>query len=540
MSEEYMTSSDLCRSKNSNSSSYFASLLRHHTDTLFAYMQQLKASSCFADVVVKCDGEFIASAHRLMLSAYSSHFETALAAIQPSKNITLEVDPKITVVIGVEKEELLEIIDFMYSGRIRGNFRIESSRALGCTSLTLLLENHRFNLQPNVVIEDRLHSQRLLQSFFRYRSENKFIDCTVNCQGIPVLKCHRVLLAAYSSNFESILMTTERCSSVTVDVDMQVTGVSSVDLRSLVDFMYTGFIRTPVRRYRLLRNAALTLGVGRLVEAIDGELALNADQLSSTSCLPQEGFDADEGSGRTFSAVDDYPDIYEEYVSGPRRGRKGGTYGRKQDAITIKGCSVGNIEKYGNVVGQNNDGVAFLEATDIDSFPAVTISFTPVVKRRKVVDSFGYGLPEIVRPHDVTVPLLVGDQRVMMEKPFKCPYCDHRTKEKSAVEKHIRCIHTLEAPYKCHICTQAFKVQSNLVRHIRAHTGEKPYACKKCGTAYADKKNMDAHVFREHLKMKPLECPEQNCAAKFWRHDRFAYHCRKTHGFDPIVTETTS
>lgn len=45
---------------------------------------------------MKCDGELITSAHRLMLSAYSSHFETALAAIQPSKNITLEVDPKIT------------------------------------------------------------------------------------------------------------------------------------------------------------------------------------------------------------------------------------------------------------------------------------------------------------------------------------------------------------------------------------------------------------------------------------------------------------
>lgn len=69
--------------------------------------------------------------------------------------------------------------------------------------------------------------------------------------------------------------------------------------------------------------------------------------------------------------------------------------------------------------------------------------------------------------------------------------------------------------------------------------GEKPYACKKCGTAYADKKNMDAHVFREHLKMKPLECPEPNCAAKFWRHDRFAHHCRKIHGFDPIVREKT-
>ncbi len=107
---------------------------------------------------------------------------------------------------------------------------------------------------------------------------------------------------------------------------------------------------------------------------------------------------------------------------------------------------------------------------------AVTMSYTPGGKRRRVTDSYGYGLPEIVGSNDVTVPLLVGDQEMMMEKPFKCPYCDHRTKEKSAVEKHIRCIHTLEAPYKCRYCNQAFKVQSNLVRHIRAHTGmlEKP------------------------------------------------------------------
>lgn len=58
-----------------------------------------------------------------------------------------------------------------------------------------------------------------------------------------------------------------------------------------------------------------------------------------------------------------------------------------------------------------------------------------------------------------------------MEKPFKCPFCNHRTKEKSAVEKHIRCIHTHEAPYQCKYCQQSFKVQSNLMRHIRTHTG---------------------------------------------------------------------
>lgn len=31
-----------------------------------------------------------------MLAAYSSHFEAALAAVQPSKSITLDIDPKIT------------------------------------------------------------------------------------------------------------------------------------------------------------------------------------------------------------------------------------------------------------------------------------------------------------------------------------------------------------------------------------------------------------------------------------------------------------
>ncbi|EYB82837.1 hypothetical protein Y032_0349g3191 [Ancylostoma ceylanicum] len=121
----------------------------------------------------------------------------------------------------------------------------------------------------------------------------------------------------------------------------------------------------------------------------------------------------------------------------------------------------------------------------------------------------------------------------MMEKPFKCPYCEHRSKEKGGLEKHIRSIHTLEAPYKCKYCNQSFKVQSNMVRHIRAHTGEKPYACKKCGISYADKKNMDAHVFREHLKMRELECTAPGCSARFWRHDRFAYHCLKRHGTVP-------
>ncbi|GMR49214.1 hypothetical protein PMAYCL1PPCAC_19409, partial [Pristionchus mayeri] len=137
------------------------------------------------------------------------------------------------------------------------------------------------------------------------------------------------------------------------------------------------------------------------------------------------------------------------------------------------------------------------------------------------------GLPEIYSNSEVTVPLVVGDQQAMMERPYKCPYCDHRTKEKSAVEKHVRCMHTNEAPFECRYCHLKFKVQSNLVRHHRAHTAEKPYKCRQCDAEYADKKNMDAHIYREHLKLRQFICSFPECSSKFWRTDRYFEHYSK-------------
>ncbi|MFH4983958.1 hypothetical protein AB6A40_010667 [Gnathostoma spinigerum] len=360
------------------------------------------------------------------------------------------------------------------------------------------------------------------------------------------------------------------------------TAALSVDLRNMVDFIYTGTIKTPRRRYPVLREAARTFGIKRLLETIDDGIsspliqsALSSvltpndegqfkthcyeelvaeDGLCATQVLPSQTLmdesmvsellsensdhifhhNETEESQTGYVSGDDYAELYEEYVDGPRRGRKEGSYCRRTEPLHIKGPAL-------RIVLESSDGKNLNVESDDgrraeEGVEAVTMSFTPAGKRRRAIDTYGYGLPEIVGTNDITVPLLVGDQQVLMEKPFKCPYCDHRTKEKSAVEKHIRCIHTLEAPYKCKFCNQAFKVQSNLVRHIRAHTGEKPYICKKCGVAYADKKNMDAHIFREHLRLKQLECRHEGCSAKFWRNNRFLHHCNKAHGFSPVVS----
>uniref|UniRef100_A0A0K0DAD4 C2H2-type domain-containing protein n=1 Tax=Angiostrongylus cantonensis TaxID=6313 RepID=A0A0K0DAD4_ANGCA len=273
-------------------------------------------------------------------------------------------------------------------------------------------------------------------------------------------------------------------------------------MKMLVDFAYTGVLDVGRRRSRMLRVSAFDLSMNHLVDLIDYKIRKLRDEEELANSDRQLGISNHDENPLTFigsaeditaQAADDYYSIYEEYVMGPRRVRK----------------VSGRLER--------------------NKYRPVVVKNSTVVSLR----SFGYGLPEIVAASDVTVPLIVGDQKEMMEKPFKCPYCRHRSKEKGGLEKHIRCIHTGEAPYKCKYCRQTFKVQSNLVRHIRTHTGEKPYACKKCGLCYADKKNVDAHVFREHLKMRELVCKARGCKARFWRHDRFAYHCLKYHGTVP-------
>ena len=66
------------------------------------------------------------------------------------------------------------------------------------------------------------------------------------------------------------------------------------------------------------------------------------------------------------------------------------------------------------------------------------------------MDSYGYGLPEYQSTSDIEVPLILGNQKValnwtgrqiiqeLMDKPFKCPYCDQRAREKAGIEKHVR------------------------------------------------------------------------------------------------------
>ncbi|KAK6053785.1 zinc finger, C2H2 type [Cooperia oncophora] len=344
-------------------------------------------------------------------------------------------------------------------------------------------------------LHDEWHEIRFQEQLAKFRKESKFLDCNIVTERLAIVRCHRLVMCAHSAHLEAALMGTLNSGVVTLRIDSRSVHISTENMKMLVDFAYTGVLDVGRRRFRMLRLSAFELGMNRLVDLVDHcarkladeeeesnqyrmfgmNFSIPMDENTSGNHAGNNDFSRNRPEGNklngnsaslnycpediTAQAADDYDSIYEEYVMGPRRGRR--------TAIRM------NRNRYQPVVVRGTTVVSVPDANNGDvNVPAVTMSFLQENERRtSAVDSFGYGLPEIVGASDVTVPLIVGDQRVMMEKPFKCPYCDHRSKEKSGLEKHIRCIHTGEAPYKCKYCNQSFKVQSNLVRHIRAHTG---------------------------------------------------------------------
>lgn len=82
---------------------------QHHGDTLLAYFQSLHNAQRFTDVIIQCSGVVIDCCHRLILVAFSRHFETVLSGVENSNQITLDIDPKVTGVYYLKCFEIKNI-----------------------------------------------------------------------------------------------------------------------------------------------------------------------------------------------------------------------------------------------------------------------------------------------------------------------------------------------------------------------------------------------------------------------------------------------
>ncbi|CAH0553880.1 unnamed protein product [Brassicogethes aeneus] len=73
-----------------------------------------------------------------------------------------------------------------------------------------------------------------------------------------------------------------------------------------------------------------------------------------------------------------------------------------------------------------------------------------------------------------------------------CKFCGKSFPDVSSLITHLP-VHTGDRPFKCEFCGKAFKLRHHMKDHCRVHTGERPFRCGLCGKTFSRSTILKAH-----------------------------------------------
>ncbi|KAK6628172.1 hypothetical protein RUM43_001984 [Polyplax serrata] len=73
-----------------------------------------------------------------------------------------------------------------------------------------------------------------------------------------------------------------------------------------------------------------------------------------------------------------------------------------------------------------------------------------------------------------------------------CKFCGKSFPDVGSLITHLP-VHTGDRPFKCEYCGKAFKLRHHMKDHCRVHTGERPFRCSICGKTFSRSTILKAH-----------------------------------------------
>ena len=308
-------------------------------------------------------------------------------------------------------------------------------------------------------------SEHMSDFLFQMQNSNYLTDITLVCDDKKKLNAHKLVLGVCSKVFQDFIKDLpDGLGSV-----IYLRGIQYIEMRSILEFMYTG--KTQIERIHMkkLFDVASNLEVVeicRFMESIGGHKNENF-------------YDIQEQSEDTVDVVkdlDDSKEISEESID-------------EEDNQLEEGVKA-SFEDY---VSKNDKPQKKCKDNNFTERKFKAEQSQKETKKVKV--------------------LCNTEQFEIKDSKFLCSVCDYQTKDNSNMRKHIRSLHNKEK-FSCSTCENTYYDQSSLKKHIKSvHEGVK-YACDQCDFEATQNPLLKFHIQSTHFGIR-YACGQCKFEAKY-------------------------
>ncbi|XP_065575425.1 zinc finger and BTB domain-containing protein 6-like isoform X4 [Artemia franciscana] len=469
----------------------------NYLDVFHGAFLSLLNSEHFTDVTLACDSQSI-KCHRLVLSSFSSYFETLLLGMSHPHPIIILKDVKF--------DDLLSLVKFMYTGEVTVPQAQTSSlvkvaemlkvKGLGYPDETVNQTQKPIYLSQNTQMAQPAKKRNRIDT----ASENSFLaeDSSSNLEP-PVADTSNDKLVHYPAESISSVYKTgiAACNSLKVKDEFAV-GIDKGRNDSSSEFEddgeHSGYSSEKLIENRILVRSQRMPNVSLNFSEIKNLYSKNGDD----QCFGITNCDASPKQEDNTLIIP------------PSISTKLGIDFRspKLDLTTCKNEGIEDLFP--------NEDEQMFEITNPDLSPKLEVN--TLVSSPSIATKLG---------KDCDSPKLdisaCKNEGIYASPPF-CNNEPSNISAKSEIElsKHIK-IHSGLKPYECTTCKKKFSSSSHLSRHKKLHTGEKPYECVICKKKFSQGAALNTHR-RIHTGEKPYECVI--CKKKFSDYSNLIHHRR--------------